>query len=227
MKHLLCAEHCAKEESYTFFNPHTDPMRKVLCPLGDAEWNPEGLNNGLIFALLSVVAQSESNPRVHPLSLYSRKTPCPPCTMDPFYSLFQKVRLVRSPAGHSLTTVWRLAVNCPPSTRPQQEIGVVCRKMESLNYGSLNCSPRNMSTQLRDQLLSFSLVDKWKARGEKWWEKNRGAPASGSSRKTSNVCVQIPKWNWWQHNFYEKWWVILPKKKTHTKTTESLICFRN
>lgn len=155
------------------------------------------------------------SPRAHPVSLYSRKTPCPHCSVGPFSRLFSGGPLGKNTCRALPGTVWRLVVNGPPRVRPQQETGVVCRKMGSLNYGALNWSPRNMSTQLRDQLLSLRLAGKWKARGEKWWEKRSGATALGASRKMSKTGVQIPKWNWWQHNSYEEWWVILPKREAH------------
>lgn len=174
-----------------------------------------------VFAPLSEVAQ--------PLHFCSRKTPCAHRSTGPSHRSFPEGPLGKDTCGPLPRTVWRVAVSGPPSGRPQQETGAVCRQMESLNHASLNWSPRDMSTQLRDQLLSFSWADKWKARGEKWWERKSGAAASGASRRVSRTRVRIPKWNWWRRNLYEKWWVMLPKKRNTEKKNnpQKRICLRN
>lgn len=88
----------------------------------------------------------------------------------------------------SATGAWAHGVNCPPSVRPQQEIGVLPKNIESLNYGRLNCSPRSMSTQLREQLLSFSLGDKRKACAE-WWERRLEPRLWALAARWANLCT--------------------------------------
>lgn len=88
--------------------------------------------------------------------------------------------------------VWTHRVNCPPSLRSQQEIGVLPKNTESLKCGPLNCSPRNMSTQLRDQLLSFSLGDAWKARGEECWEKRPEPRLGGLTGRWATLRTESP-----------------------------------
>lgn len=171
--------------------------------------------------LLGVVAQPAMLPPGFTLSgLTGGKVSCSTfCNM----SILQVVHRRQPWKEHlqpSAGEVWTHRVNCPPSLRSQQEIGVLPKNTESLKCGPLNCSPRNMSTQLRDQLLSFSLGDAWKARGEQCWEKRPEPRLGGPRRKMSNSAHGIPKWNWREWNFYEKRWVMLPKGKSHAKKQE-------
>lgn len=106
-------------------------------------------------------------------------------------SILQVVRRRQPGKEHTCSSAagaWAHRVNCPPSVRPQQEIGVLPKNIESLNYGLLNCSPRSMSTQLREQLLSLSLGDKRKACAE-WWERRTEPRLWALAGRWANLCT--------------------------------------